>query len=97
AHRLFDALSEDRQIGLGHRAPLAGLADAGDHLLAAERLHHSGALDHVEAGGLGGAEPSAAFRALPAPADGQPVIAGAGVDHAGVRVTAEGAVHGVTA
>ena len=43
---LLDPLGQQRQVVLGHRPALAGLADAGEHLVAAERLGGAGALDH---------------------------------------------------
>ena len=46
---LLDPLGQQRQVVLGHRAALAGLADAGDDLGPAERLGHAAALDHREA------------------------------------------------
>ncbi|MBG9885537.1 hypothetical protein ABE10_02825, partial [Bacillus toyonensis] len=86
---------EDRQISLGDRTPLAGLAHTGDDLLPAERLHHARPLDDVQARGLRGGEAPAALGALATPPDGESVVAGAGVDHTRVWVTAERAVHGV--
>src|SRR5690606_13051658 len=97
AHGLLDLLGEDGEVRLGHRAPLARLADAGDDLLATERLHDAGPLDHREARGLGGREPAAALRALPSAANGESVVAGARIDHAGVRMPAERAMHDVSA
>ena len=49
---LLDALGEDREVVLGDRAALAGLADADEDLLAAERLGDAGPLDDAQAGGL---------------------------------------------
>ena len=69
AHRLLDRLGQHGEVGIGDRAALTGLADAGHDLLAAERLDDAGALDDVEAGGLDGREASAALRALAASTD----------------------------
>src|SRR5690606_480110 len=72
---------------------LAGLAYAVDDLLAAERLRRAGPLDDRQARGLHRREPPVALRALAAPTDRRAVVRGPGVDHPGVPVPAEGAVH----
>jgi hypothetical protein len=48
----FDPLGEQRECIFIDRATLARLADAGDHLLAAEGLGGPAALDHQKGGGL---------------------------------------------
>src|SRR5688572_11688602 len=91
--RLLDPLRQQSQVVLGHRAPLAGLADTGQDLLAAERLARAGALCHAQARGLHRGEAPTALGTLPAPADRRAVVGGAAVDHAAVAVAAERAVH----
>ena len=59
AQRVLDLLAEAGQVVLGDRPALAGLADAGDRLLAAERLGRAGALDHGQLHLLDGGEPLA--------------------------------------
>src|SRR4051794_1479635 len=93
ADRLLHLPGEHRQVGVGDRAALAGLADAQHDLLPAERFGHAAALDHAQARGLGGREAAAALRALTAAADGEPVVTRPRVDDTGVRVAAEGAEH----
>ncbi len=86
ADGLLDPLREQRRGRLSrHRTALAGLAHAGDDLLAAERLDHAVALDHAEARGLGRAEAAAAFGALAAPADREAVVADCGSRRPGCR------------
>src|SRR5690606_11576184 len=96
-HCFLYALGEHSKVSLSHGPPLTCLAHAGDDLLTAERLHHAGTLDHVEARRLGGTEASPAFRTLTTTTNRERVVAGTGSDHTGVRMTAEGAVHGVSA
>ena len=67
--RLLDPLGQQRERVLVDRPALAGLADAGDDLVPAERLGHAAALDHREDGLLDGGEPPAALRAGPPAAD----------------------------
>src|SRR5690606_4700971 len=62
-------------------------------LLAAERLDDPRTLDDVEARGLRRREASAAFGALAASTNRQPVVARTRIDDAAVGVTAEGAEH----
>src|SRR5690606_6176529 len=90
---LLHPLRELRQIVIIHRASLAGLAHAGDDLLAGELLRHTRALDDGEAGRLHRREPPAALRALATAADGRAVLRSARVNDPGVGVTAERAVH----
>src|SRR5690606_30765173 len=92
--RLLDALRQHREVVLVDRSALARLAHAVDDLLARERLGHSRALDDGQARGLDGREAPVALGALTAPSDRGPVVGRARVDDAGVRVTAERAVHG---
>jgi hypothetical protein len=73
---LLDALGEDREVVLGDRAALAGLADADEDLLAAERLGDAGPLDDAQAGGLDRGEAAAAFGALATAADCSAVVGG---------------------
>ena len=94
ADGLLDALGEQGEVGVVHRAALARLAHAGHDLLAAERLDDAVALDDAQARGLGRAEAAAALGALPAAADREPVVARARVDDATVGVAAERAEHG---
>src|SRR5690606_38471773 len=96
-HRFFHLLCEDGKVGFGHRPTLTCLANPGDDLFAAEGLHHARAFDHVEAGRLRRAEAASALRTLPTTTDREPIVTGTGVDHTRIRVTAEGAVHGVSA
>src|SRR5690606_9488765 len=93
ADRLLHLLGEHLQLVLGDRPALAGLARAADDLVAAERLGRAGALDDRQRGGLDRAEAPAALRALTAPPDDGALLLDAAVDHAGVGVTAERAVH----
>src|SRR5699024_3892183 len=95
ADALLDTLGEHRQLVVADRSPLAGLADPGDHLGAAERLAHAGALEHGEGGGLRGGEAAGAVRALAPATDRRAVVGRAGVDDAGVGVATERAVHPV--
>src|SRR5690349_17841648 len=94
ADGLLDLLGEHREVGVGDRAPLAGLLHAEHDLLAAERLDDAAALDHGEARGLGRREAAAALGALPTAPDRESVVARAGVDDTGIRVAAERTVHG---
>src|SRR5699024_4915426 len=93
ADALLDALGEQRQLIIADRPPLTGLAHPGDHLGAAERLAHAGALEHGERGGLRGGEAARAVGALAPATDRRAVVRRAGVDDAGVGVAAERAVH----
>jgi hypothetical protein len=93
ANALLDALCQDREVVLGDGAPLAGLANSDEDLLAAERLSDARALDDAQAGGLDGGEAATALRALAPPADRGAVVSGPRVDDPGVVVAAEGAVH----
>lgn len=75
-------------------APLTGLADAGHDLLAAERLDDARALDHVQTRRLDRREPAPALRALTTTTDAEPVVTRPRVDHAGIGMAAERAMHG---
>src|SRR6478735_1188297 len=94
ADALFHGLREHREVGVGHRPPLARLAHAGHDLLATEGLDHARALDDVEARGLDRGETASALRALTTAADAEAVVARARVDDARIGVAAERAVHG---
>ena len=93
AQRVLDVLAEAGQVVLGERAALAGLADAGDRLVAVERLGRPGALHHGELHQLEGGEPLLALDADPAAADRAAVLGDPGVEDLGVGVAAERAVH----
>ena len=86
AERVLDLLAEQGQIVLGDRPALAGLADAGDRLVAAERLGRAGPLHHRELHLLDGGEPLLAVAAGAAAADRRAVVGDAGVEHPGVGV-----------
>src|SRR5699024_5843323 len=90
---LLHPLGEQRQLVLGDRATLAGLAHPDEDLGPAEGLGHAGALHHRQARALQGGEASLARRALAATPDGAAVLGGAAVDDPGVGVPAERAVH----
>ena len=91
---LFNLLSEDREIGIGHGSTLASLSDASDNLFPTERFSHATAFDHAQAGRFCCAEAPAALRALPTPTNCEAIVARAGIDDARIRVTTEGAEHG---
>src|SRR5262249_34913967 len=79
-----------------HRPLLAGLDQAGEHLLAVEALAPSVLLHHemgdlVDA--LVGGEPLAAGEAFPPAADHLPLLALARVHHLVFHVSAEGTLH----
>src|SRR5262245_21774837 len=93
AQRVLDPLAEARQVVLGDRPALAGLAHAGDGLLALERLGRAGALEHGQLHLLDGGEPLLAARAGAPPANGGAVVGDPRVDDPGVGVTAVGTVH----
>ena len=82
AEKRLDALREEGQVVLGDRPALAGLADADEHLGAAERLGGAGALHDAQAGRLDGGEAAAALGALAPAADARAVVGGAGVHDA---------------
>ena len=84
AYALLDLLGQPGQVVLGDRPALAGLADAGEHLVAAERLGGAGALDHGEARGLDGREPAAALGHCRRRRIGGAVVGRTAVDDAGV-------------
>ena len=94
AHRFFDFLGEHRQVVLAHGTALARLAHTVDNVLTVERLRDTGALDHRDRRGFQRGEAAPALRALAAAADRRTVVGGAGIDHLGVIVSAERAVHG---
>src|SRR5690349_7517029 len=79
ADALLDPLGEDRQVVLGDRAALTGLADTGEDLATAERLARAGALGHREARGLDRGEATATLGALATPADRAAVVGRAAV------------------
>ena len=61
--RLLHLLCQYGQVGVRHRPALAGFTHTSNNLFPAERLDDSAAFDHVEAGGLCGAEPTPALAA----------------------------------
>ena len=93
AQRVLDLLAEAGQVVLGDRPALAGLADAGDRLVAGERLGRAGPLHHHELHLLDGAEPLAALRAGAPPADRAAVVGDPAVEDPGVGVAAVRTVH----
>src|SRR6478735_6357902 len=93
ADGLLDALGEQRQVVLGDRAALTGLADADEDLGAAERLGGAGALHDRQARGPDRGEPAPALGALATAADARAVVGGAGVHDPGVGVPTERTVH----
>ena len=94
AQRVLDGLAEAGQVVLGDRAALAGLPDAGDRLLAGERLGGAGALEHGQLHLLDGGEPLArTCRAGAAAADRAAVVGDPGVEDPGVGVAAVRTVH----
>src|SRR3954449_12487744 len=72
--RVLDRLAQAGQLVLGDRAALAGLPDAGDRLVAGERLGGAGALEHGQLHHLDGREALRAGRAGTAPADRAAVV-----------------------
>ena len=84
---------EAGQVVLGQRPALAGLADAGDRLVAVERLGGAGALHHGELHQLEGGEPLLAVLAAAPAADRAAVLGDPRVEDLGVGVAAERAVH----
>ena len=92
--RLLDPLGEPRQVVLGDRAALAGLADTDDDLVAAERLGGPGALDDRQARRLDGREPPPHSGHCRRRRMAVPSSVVARVHDAGVGVPAERAVHG---
>ena len=94
AQRVLDVLAEARELGVGDRAALAGLADAGDRLVAVERLGRAGALEHRELHLLDRREAAVALRARTTAADRTAVVGDPGVEDLGVLVLAVGTVHG---
>src|SRR3954470_6437267 len=93
ANRLLDLLGELSEGVLVDGPPRAGLADAVDHLRAAERLGGPRALEDRERGRLHGGEAAAALGAGAAATDRGAVIRLARVDDPGVGVPAERTVH----
>ena len=92
---VLDVLAEAGELGVGDRAALAGLADAGDRLVAVERLGGAGALEHRELHLLDRGEAAVAGRARTAAADRTAVVGDPGVEDLGVLVLAVGTVHAV--
>jgi len=92
-YRLLDALSKPSQIVIADRTTLAGLPESDHDLVPAERFTDSGALEHAQAGGLDGREPTFAEGTLAPPPDRQAVIRRPAVDDPAVRMPAERAVH----
>ena len=92
--RVFHRLAQAGQVVFRDRAALAGLADAGDRLLAVERLGGAGALEHGELHLLDRREAAVAGGARTTPADRTAVVGDPGVEDLGVLVLAVGTVHG---
>src|SRR6266545_1074119 len=91
--RLLDPLGQQRDGVVVDRPPLAGLTDACNDLVAAERLGDPAALDDRENRLLDRGEPLATPRACPAAADQLAVVGLPGVDHPRVGVAAVRAPH----
>lgn len=89
----FHTLGKLSEVLVGNRPALAGLSHTNGNFLARKRLGDPAALDDAEARGFEGAKASAALWALPAATNRQTVVAGARINHPGVGVAAEGAIH----
>src|SRR5918995_1577238 len=92
--RVLDLLAEAGELVVGDRAALAGLPDAGNRLVAVERLGGAGALEHRQLHLLDRGEAAVAGGARTTPTDRTAVVGDPGVEDLGVLVLAVGTVHG---
>src|SRR5712691_3459405 len=93
AHRLLHVLPEQGQGVLADRPPLAGLADARDDLLPAERLGRAASLAHQQRGGLHRGKPATALGAGATSADHRAILGGPAVEHPAIVMPTERTMH----